>query len=387
MIPYSEISYFLFLTAVAIPAVILGIKEKRGRPYLLIATLLTVVFTYLSTGREFRVLIIYYLIQWGILWLYRKVKEKDCCEIAYFTAIIVSILPLIAVKVIPFINKFSHADMSNIGFLGISYLTFRNVQLIVESHDKLIKKITFLDFTCFLLFFPTISSGPIDRSRRFIADLHGIPSKQEYLELLEQGINKIFMGLLYKYILGYLVNIYWLVPLQNAPKTLLNTWGYMYAYSAYLFFDFAGYSLFAIGFSYIFRIRTPENFNYPFISRNIKDFWNRWHMSLSFWFRDYVFMRIIFWLTKRKIFTSKKTPMVVGYLALFGLMGLWHGITGHYFAYGMYHAALMIGYDIFSAARGKKSLITNPWINRICSIFVTFHAICFGFLIFSGRLF
>lgn len=73
----------------------------------------------------------------------------------------------------------------------------------------------------------------------------------------------------------------------------------MYAYSMYLFFDFAGYSAFAVGVSYLLGVQTPMNFNKPFAARNIKEFWNRWHMTLSFWFRDYVFMRFVFWVTKR----------------------------------------------------------------------------------------
>ncbi len=75
----------------------------------------------------------------------------------------------------------------------------------------------------------------------------------------------------------------------------------MYAYSMYLFFDFAGYSAFAVGVSYLLGVQTPMNFNKPFAARNIKEFWNRWHMTLSFWFRDYVFMRFVFWVNKKEM--------------------------------------------------------------------------------------
>lgn len=387
MTPYADFGYFLFMAVLSVPAVLLGLKEKSIKPYLLLATVIAVYHTCSLSPRHFRILIAYFILQWLVLWLYRRFRESDRREILYYCCLLLSLLPLIAVKIIPFLDEFRCFHLTNIGFLGISYLTFRNVQLIIESHDKLIKGLSFLDYTSFLLFFPTLSSGPIDRSRRFFTDLFTIPSSREYLEMLHTGIRKIFLGLLYKYILGHIVNVYWLLPLQNQPKTFINTWNYMYAYSAYLFFDFAGYSLFAIGFSYIFRIRTPENFNYPFISRNIKDFWNRWHMSLSFWFRDFVFMRVMIWLTRRKVFTGKYAPVITSYFALFGLMGLWHGVTWHYIAYGLYHATLMVAYEIFSRVRGKRPLIADAALNRVCSVVITAHAVCFGFLIFSGRLF
>src|SRR5437870_10707770 len=87
---------------------------------------------------------------------------------------------------------------------------------------------------------------------------------------------------------------------------------YMYAYSLYLFFDFAGYSAFAIGFSYLFGIHTPENFNKPFLARNIRDFWNRWHMTLSFWLRDHVYMRFVMAATKGRWFKGRYAASHIG---------------------------------------------------------------------------
>ena len=106
----------------------------------------------------------------------------------------------------------------------------------------------------------------------------------------------MFLGFLYKYIIGYIIHYYWIINLaiiSNGNYALFAIMS-MYSYSFYLFFDFAGYSAFAIGVSYILGIKTPENFNKPFLSRNIREFWNRWHMTLSFWFRDYVYMRFVF---------------------------------------------------------------------------------------------
>ena len=122
----------------------------------------------------------------------------------------------------------------------------------------------------------------------------------------------------------------------------------MYGYSLYLFFDFAGYSAFAVGFSYLLGIHTPENFNRPFLARNIKDFWNRWHMSLSTWLRDHVYMRFLLAAVKGRWFTGKYTASYLGFFLTFGLMGLWHGIEPYYLLYGLYHGTLLVGHDLFT---------------------------------------
>lgn len=87
---------------------------------------------------------------------------------------------------------------------------------------------------------------------------------------------------------------------------------------------FAGYSAFVIGISYMMGIKTPENFNKPFLSRNIKDFWNRWHMSLSFWFRDFIYMRFVFFATKKKLIKNRYTISYIGAFLNFFIMGIWH---------------------------------------------------------------
>ncbi len=161
---------------------------------------------------------------------------------------------------------------------------------------------------------------------------------------------------------------------------------YMYGYSMYLFFDFAGYTMFAVGVSYIMGIKSPENFNKPFISKNIKDFWNRWHMSLSFWFRDYVFMRFVFWMTKK----SGSKPYGCLKHRVFPAVyadGVWHGLAPQYIIYGLYHALLMTCYNFFEKWNKKyKWSPSNRW-TTVLAIVITFHFVCFGFYIFSGKLF
>ena len=156
----------------------------------------------------------------------------------------------------------------------------------------------------------------------------------------------------------------------------------MYAYSLHLFFDFAGYSAFAIGTGYLLGVRMQENFNRPFWARNIVEFWDRWHISLSSWLRDHVYGRFVMTAMKGQWFAE---PRVAGYLGsglAFAAMGVWHGPEPRYIAYGLYHALLVVGHEILVVRRGRRSAMP-PMLARV----VTFHCVCFGFLIFSGRLF
>ncbi len=160
----------------------------------------------------------------------------------------------------------------------------------------------------------------------------------------------------------------------------------MYAYSLYLFFDFAGYTAFAIGVGYLFVIHTPENFQRPFLARDIRDFWNRWHISLSWWFRDHVYMRFVMAATKGRWFGDRYIASYVGFLLSMGLMGLRHGFALQYVAYGMYHAALLTGHDLFSRWNKQHSVWGEGARWRLAGIVLTSQSVCFGFLIFSGHL-
>lgn len=295
--------------------------------------------------------------------------------------VLLSLIPLV-------ITKYSHFFQQKyvLGFLGVSYLSFKVIQIIVETYDGLIKEISVLDFFSFILFFPTISSGPIDRSRRFLEDLNKKLSKDEYIELLKTGLYKVFQGILYKFIIGYIVYQYWILKIP-ANHTIINAFNYMYAYSFYLFFDFAGYSRMAVGTSNILGIKTPENFNMPFLSRDIKDFWNRWHISLSTWFRDFIYTRYVMSSMKAKRFKSRYTASYIGYFITMLTMGIWHGTELHYILYGVYHGLLMVITDYFERNNKwyKKNSKKNGW--NIAFTILTFNLICFGFLIFSGYLF
>ncbi|MDO0874286.1 D-alanyl-lipoteichoic acid biosynthesis protein DltB [Carnobacterium divergens] len=385
-LPYEAPKYFVMLTVLFLP-IIIGLLN--GKRFLIYQNLVTLGLLYVTFGgsnwKQGISIIVYVIWQVLLVYLYHRYRMQKNETNVFVGAVILAIAPLAIVKIFPFVT----GHTSIIGFLGISYLTFKAVQMVMEIRDGIIKEYNPLMFLQFLLFFPTISSGPIDRYRRFEKDFVTPPDKEKYATLIGKGIMMIFLGCLYKFIIAHYIGQF-AVPFTE--QMALHTKGfsmslllYMYSYSFYLFFDFAGYSLFAVGTSYLLGIETPINFNKPFISQNLKDFWNRWHMSLSFWFRDYVFMRMVFMLMKKKVFKSRVTVSNVGYLTLFLLMGVWHGLTWYYIAYGLFHGVAMCINEAWLRFKKKhKKQLPSNFATKGLAIFITFNVVCFSFLIFSG---
>ncbi len=386
--PYERPSYFILFAILVIPSVIVSLKGRRLLWYQNILALFFLWMSFAGPNQAQGIaLIIYVLWQTVLTWAYFYYRKRANQSGWFYLAVFLSLLPMILIKLHPFFSDQKGAPW--LYFLGYSYLTFKSVQVLMEMRDGVIKTFKTSDYWQFLCFFPTISSGPIDRFRRFVKDLHEPPTGAKYLELLGKGIHYIFLGFLYKFLIGYVLGTRLLPVVQEFAFTrhnfALGTLGYMYTYSFYLFFDFAGYSLFAVGLSYLLGYETPMNFNKPFISPNIKEFWNRWHMTLSFWFRDYIYMRLMFTLLKKKVFKSRITASNVGYFALFLIMGIWHGLTWYYIVYGLYHAALICLTDAWLRFKKKhKAQLPSNHLTHGLAIFLTFHAVCFSFLIFSG---
>ncbi len=384
--PYEKPVYFIVLGILLIPSIISSLQGKRQGWY---QAFITVFFLWMSFAgpnlNQGFALVGYVLWQIILAKGYFNYRQKNNKLGWFHFSVFLSILPMILIKVLPLFSK----EQPIFYFLGYSYLTFKSVQVVMEIRDGIIKELSIKDYLQFMIFFPTISSGPIDRFRRFKKDVDNPPEREKYIELLEKGIHYIFVGFLYKFIIGYILGIRLLPVVQEwaiqKEFFFVGTIVYMYTYSLYLFFDFAGYSLFAVGTSYLLGYETPMNFNKPFISHNIKEFWNRWHMSLSFWFRDYVYMRLMLTLVKKKVFKSQITASNISYFILFFIMGVWHGLTWYYVAYGLFHAGLICLTDswIRYKKKHKESLPSNKFTKGL-SILLTFNVVCFSLLIFSG---
>ncbi|HUE41069.1 MAG TPA: D-alanyl-lipoteichoic acid biosynthesis protein DltB [Chthoniobacterales bacterium] len=386
MIPYSSFTFFALLLYLVVPTIILGLFGRTGWRWALFATAVMLVVQYhnfIKIGpwlsvREVWLVAAFAIWQWVVIRIFAGVKSRRGWT--FYGAIAASLLPLAATKLFPLVSA-----ENQFGFLGISYVTFRALDVVFCLRDGVISELYALDLFGFLFFFPTISAGPIDRFNRFSSDWKMRRSRTDFLTDLDEAVHRIFRGFFYKFILAALIKEYW-VDLAASGESFGALVSYMYGYSFYLFFDFAGYSAFAIALSYIFGVHTPENFQRPFLARDIRDFWNRWHITLSFWFRDHVYMRFLLAATRGNWFANKYTASVLAYFVTFGLMGVWHGLEPHYIFYGLYQAALLSGFEIFSAVDRKRRIWgTGPLWNAL-AIFLTFQFVCFGLLIFSGRI-
>ncbi len=388
MIPYADFGYFALMLYPVIPTVVLGLIGRINWRWVLFITVVVLGVQFARTLNilpatsvlELWIVIAYAVLELGVAegFLYLRKRAKN--QWVFYGALGLALLPLAISKFVPIVSP-----KSVMGFLGISYVTFRSLDVIFGVQDGLITTLPPLQYLGFTFFFPTISSGPIDRYRRFSADWNKTRTRAEFLQDLDAAVQRLFTGFLYKFILAALIQTYWVAPMAKGSGigTILT---YMYGYSFYLFFDFAGYSQFAIAFSYLFGIHTPENFNRPFIAKDIREFWNRWHMSLSSWFRDHIYMRFVLAATKGKWFKGKYTASYLGFALMFGLMGLWHGTTPQYLIYGAYHAFLFIAFDWFQRWNKTHKVWGESPLYQFAGIFITFNAVCFGFLIFSGRI-
>lgn len=372
---FEGLSFFMTLGFILIIAFIMNVFQKSTYYLSLVFSTLMVYFVFAENPMHLGSIIGYVLAGYILMHLSVKFKEhkKTMILMIFFAG-----LPLVLVKVLAVFK------ISGLGFLGISYMTFKLIQIIIEIYDGLIEKpMGPLDYVHFLLFFPALSSGPIDRSRRFLEDWKKQRTKDEYLDLAGTGLFRLVLGLFYKLVISGMV-------FQQMTSIRYKDFSffviYMYLYTAYLFFDFAGYSLMAVGASNILGIETPMNFNIPFISVDIKDFWNRWHITLSTWLRDFVFSRIVMRFMRKKIFKKRLTTAMVAYMINMTFMGFWHGITLNYIAYGFYHGILMAAFEWYQKKSKFYKKNKNKTWYKVISWIITMHLVMFGFLIFSGKM-
>ena len=366
--------FFFFLILALVIGFIINYLGKKTEYYILT---LSVIFAIVIYGKK--TLMLSYLIGF-IIYQYILVLIAHKTENAKYLKILVflSVVPLIINKV------FALTHWHLLAFIGISYMSFKTIQIMIEISDGLIKeRISIIDYIQFLLFFPTVSSGPIDRSRRFMVNIKERMPRDEYLELAGVGVYRVVLGLLYKVVLST-YSYHYLVTLPNFGSLEYSV-KYMYLYTLYLFFDFAGYSLMAVGSSNILGVQTPMNFNKPFLSIDIKDFWNRWHITLSTWLRDFVFSRVFMEATKKKRFKKRLNTAMYAYMVNMLLMGFWHGLSISYIVYGAYHGILMAGFEYYQKkSKFYKKNKNKAWY-KVCSWFITINLVIIGLYIFSGE--
>ena len=365
--------FFLLWFVVLLIGFVVNFFEKRKDYYILALSLLFAGAIYGKSRAMIVYLLAFIVYQYFLVFLAQRIEAKRLKPLVFL-----SILPLVINKV------FALTSLHLLAFIGISYMSFKTIQIMLEISDGLIKeKIGVKDYLQFLLFFPTVSAGPIDRSRRFLKEINEVMPRKEYLELAGDGVYRIVLGLLYKVVLS--TYVYQMLLALNNTGTVVYSIKYMYLYTLYLFFDFAGYSLMAVGSSNILGIQTPMNFNKPFLSVDIKDFWTRWHITLSTWLRDFVFSRVLMQVIRKKWFKNRLHNATYAYMVNMLVMGFWHGLSVSYIVYGFYHGVLMAGFEVYQKKSNFYKKNKNKNWYKLLSWFVTMNLVMIGFFIFSGE--
>lgn len=262
--------------------------------------------------------------------------------------------------------------------LGLSYYAFRCAHFIFERYRNTLPQPTFKQYLGYLYFLPTLVVGPINRSKEFFeqtANVTWSPSViSDGLERILYGYFKVAVlsGFLVTSILGGLIMD--LPPEQKAFKMYLE----IVQDGFNLYFLFAGFSDIAIGFGLLLGIRVMENFNWPYIQKNIGDFWRCWHISLSTWCRDYVYFPVL---------GATRNPYLAT-LASFVTIGLWHEISFRYIIWGLYHGVGILIWRMFhERTRGfRLSLQKKPVLRFLvsgASILLTLHFVFLGLVIIN----
>lgn len=274
-------------------------------------------------------------------------------------------------------------------WLGFSYLAFRLMHVLRDRAAGRLPALSLQEFVSYALFFPAFTAGPIDRAERFIKDLRKPAAlTPEELTLSSQ---RVLWGVFKKFVLADSLALFALNG-QNAAQTTSALWAWvlLYAYAFRLYLDFSGYSDIAIGLARALGVRLPENFDKPYTRQNLTLFWNSWHMTLSQWFRAYVFNPLT--RTLRSVERPRPLPIAliifITQMVVMVLIGLWHGVTWNFVIWGVWHGVgLFIHNRWADFTKPHATLLDDrPWLKRAAQwlgVFLTFHYVALGWVWFA----
>lgn len=251
--------------------------------------------------------------------------------------------------------------------IGISFYTFQILSYTVDVYrGAVFAQKNFIDLAAYVALFPQLIAGPIVRYADVAAQLK---ERRHTPEKTALGMRRFLLGLGKKVLIANLLGELCSIFRESNDKSVLFFWLYAAAYALHVYFDFSGYSDMAIGLGKIFGFDFRENFNYPFVSKSITEFWRRWHMSLGSWFRDYVYIP----LGGNRVSAPRH---LFNILVVWMLTGFWHGAAWNFVIWGLYFAGLLILEKIWLL----KSLEGKPVIGH----FYVTAAVTVSFVIFDA---
>lgn len=273
---------------------------------------------------------------------------------------------------------------TDLRWLGISYIAFRLIHVLRDRQMGRLPELSLAEFGTYVVFFPSLAAGPIDRAERFANDLRKdfVLTQQETLSAGQ----RFFIGLFKKFVIADTLA---LIALNDALAAQVRTSGWMwivtYAYAFQIYFDFSGYTDIAIGIARLAGVKLPENFASPYIKPNLTQFWSSWHMTLTQWIRSYFFNPFNRWIrTFRSI--PAWTMILIGQVATMLVIGLWHGITLNFVLWGLWHGLGLFLQNRWSDYARTRFNTNNPRMQQalhIGGILATFHFVALGWVFFA----
>jgi D-alanyl-lipoteichoic acid acyltransferase DltB (MBOAT superfamily) len=263
--------------------------------------------------------------------------------------------------------------------LGLSFITFRSLGYVIDVYRRTIKPTkNYVEYLTFMAFFPTVIAGPLVRAKELLPQFSERPSLSN--EAGGRAIFLIMLGFMKKvaianFLANNLVDRVWDQPqLYSSVETLAA----IYGYALQIYCDFSGYTDIAIGSALLLGFKLPQNFNSPYRAHSLVDFWRRWHITLSEWLRDYVYMSLG-GLRKRR-FNAYRNLIITMLVA-----GLWHGAAWTFVLWGGLHGfGLALNHWWEARRRSRKRKPRQQWWVKAACVFVTFHFVCLSWVLFRA---
>jgi len=357
--PFTDLRFLLLFLPITVGVYQLLPKQLR----LWFIVLASLVYFWLNQPFYVCFFVAYSLINFGLGILLQKVlQKKHYSEFVLCIALLFNLILLFCLKFIVenpsripnifVVNLVKSEPLPTAWIfpLGFSYLVFQVIAYFLDIKNEITPaEKNPLKFAGFLLFFPKSIVGPIQRYRDSTDELD---FSSGTIDRTAEGIRRFIRGLAKKVLIADVLAKF-INPVFTQTElsiTTLQAWLVLIGYAIQLFYDFSGYTDMAIGMGETFGIKMVENFNWPYISENVTDFWRRWHISLSSWFRDYVFIPLQFRFRKQK-----KYPIQVSILLVFLLTGIWHGLDWHYIAWGLM-LGIIIGFEATKLGKSKQKV-------------------------------
>ena len=369
---FSSITFlFYFLPIVLIIYYLIPNKYKN-----IVLLISSFIFYFYGEPKNIYIMILSILATYIFGILIDKYKKTKYSKIFLILSIFINIGLLIYFKYADFIIKNINLWLSNkidlihvILPIGISFYTFQLISYIVDVYRgeaKVQKNI--IKLATYISLFPQLIAGPIVR---YTTIENQLENREYNMKNFSIGVRRFIIGLGKKVmianVMGNLINIF----LVSDEKSVLFYWLYAIALMIQIYFDFSGYSDMAIGLGKMLGFDFPENFNYPYIATSITDFWRRWHISLSSWFRDYIYIP----LGGNRV---SKLKWIRNIIIVWMLTGLWHGAEWNFVIWGLYFGVLLIIEKVFLLKWLQK---IPKVISRIYTLFI----VMISFIIFNGE--